>query len=185
VKRVVFSPWGLVFFLLFLDQFLKIWVKTNMDIGDEIVITNWFVLYFVENNGFAFGWEFFGSIGKVCLTIFRIIFSFLVFRWLVDLIKLKKNKWVVFFMSLIFAGAIGNIIDSVFYGVFFNYSPLFFGRVVDMFYFPIFDGHYPSWIPVLGGKYFVFFRYIFNIADACITVGAFGLLLNYKNLSLK
>lgn len=164
---------------------MKIWVKTNLSIGDEIIIFDWFVIHFVENNGFAFGWEFFGSVGKLFLTIFRIVFSFLVFRWLCDLIKSNGNKWVIFSMALVFSGAIGNIIDSVFYGLFFDYSPLFFGRVVDMFYFPIIDGYYPDWVPVVGGNYFVFFRYIFNIADACITIGAFILLFNYKNLSVK
>ena len=185
MKNVNFNPWGLIFFLLFLDQTLKVWVKTSMDVGDEIIITDWFVLHFVENNGFAFGWEFFGSAGKLFLTIFRVVFSFFVFRWLRDLIKSKESPWVVFSMALIFAGAIGNIVDSVFYGVFFDYAPLFFGRVVDMFYFPIIDGYYPEWVPVFGGEYFMFFRYIFNVADSCITIGAFILLFNYKNLSLK
>ncbi|MAZ58068.1 MAG: lipoprotein signal peptidase [Flavobacteriales bacterium] len=185
MKNINLNPWGLIFFLLCLDQALKLWIKTNMNIGDEIIVTNWFIIHFVENNGFAFGWEFFGSAGKLFLTIFRVVFAFFVFRWLRDLIKENGGRWVVFSMALIFAGAVGNIIDSVFYGVFFDYAPLFFGRVVDMFYFPIIDGYYPDWFPVFGGEYFVFFRYIFNVADSCITIGAFVLLFNYKNLSLK
>ena len=142
-----------------------------MNIGDEIVVTNWFIIHFVENNGFAFGWEFFGSAGKLFLTIFRVVFAFFVFRWLRDLIKENGSRWVVFSMALIFAGAVGNIIDSVFYGPIYGYAPLFFGRVVDMFYFPLFSGTYPDWVPFFGGNDFVFFRFIFNLADSFITVG--------------
>ena len=181
MKNINLNPWGLIFFLLCLDQALKLWIKTNMNIGDEIVVTNWFIIHFVENNGFAFGWEFFGSAGKLFLTIFRVVFAFFVFRWLRDLIKENGSRWVVFSMALIFAGAVGNIIDSVFYGPIYGYAPLFFGRVVDMFYFPLFSGTYPDWVPFFGGNDFVFFRFIFNLADSFITVGGF-LLLFFNSL---
>ena len=173
------------FAIVFLDQALKLWVKTNMSVGDEIVIFDWFVLFFVENNGFAFGYEFFGLWGKFFLTLFRIVFVVFIFRWMFSLLELGVSRWVILCFVLILAGAVGNIIDSVFYGVFFNYAPVFFGRVVDMFYFPIIEGQYPNWVPVVGGDSFVFFRFIFNIADSSITIGAFLLLIFYKNFPVK
>jgi len=185
VKNISLKMWVLFFSILFLDQFLKVLVKTNMSIGDEIIIFDWFIIYFVENNGFAFGLEFFGFWGKFFLTLFRIVFVVFIFRWLFDLLKVGVDFVVVLAFLLISAGAIGNIIDSVFYGVFFDYSPLFFGRVVDMFYFPLFSGFYPDWFPFWGGEKFVFFRFIFNVADSSITIGSFILLLSYKKLPLK
>ena len=176
-KTIHWWVWVVIFCILFVDQATKIWVKTNMLIGEDIVVTDWFIIHFVENNGFAFGLEFFGSVGKLLLTVFRIVFSFFVFRWLVGLIRLNSSRWVVVAMILIFSGAVGNIIDSVFYGVFFDYAPLFFGRVVDMFYFPLI-------VDEVSGST-VFFPFIFNVADSCITIGAFILLFNYKNLNLK
>ena len=156
-----------------------------MVIGESFVVFNWFLLHFVENNGFAFGYEFFGVVGKFLLTIFRIFFAGFIFVWLLDLLKNKKHKLVCFGLSLVFAGAVGNIIDSIFYGVIYGYAPLFFGRVVDMFYFPLFVGYYPDWIPFFGGDKFIFFRYIFNVADSSITVGAFILLFFHREISFK
>ena len=113
------------------------------------------------------------------------VFVIIIFKWIVDFIKLDQNRFVLLAFLLIFSGAIGNIIDSVFYGVFYGYAPLFFGRVVDMFYFPLFSGTYPEWLPFIGGNDFVFFKYIFNLADSYITCGAALLLIFYKQVPFK
>jgi signal peptidase II len=188
----------IVFLILTADQILKFWIKTNMSLGDEIVVfRNWFILHFVENNGMAFGFEFAGEYGKIFLSIFRIL-AVIAIGWY--LFKLTKEKEIPFgflaSIALIFAGAIGNIIDSLFYGLIFNhsygqvagifpegggYSGFLHGRVVDMFYFPLINGHYPDWIPFVGGRDFIFFRPVFNIADSSITVGIFSILLFYRN----
>ncbi|MFW5774274.1 MAG: lipoprotein signal peptidase [Tangfeifania sp.] len=188
---------GIVFLILLADQVLKVWVKTNFALGDEIVIfKDWFILHFVENNGMAFGFEFAGEYGKLFLSIFRII-AVIAIGWY--LFKLAKNRELPFgflaSIALIFAGAIGNIIDSLFYGMIFNhsygqiadafpegggYETFLHGRVVDMFYFPIIQGQYPEWFPVRGGTDFIFFRPVFNIADSAITVGIFSILLFYR-----
>jgi len=187
----------IIFLILIVDQVLKIWIKTNLAIGDEIVIfKDWFILHFVENNGMAFGFEFAGEYGKMFLSVFRILAVFAI-GWY--LFKLAKNKEIPFgfivCISLIFAGAIGNIIDSLFYGLIFNdsygqvaslfpaeggYSSFLHGRVVDMFYFPLIEGRYPEWVPSVGGDPFIFFRPVFNIADSSITVGIFAILLFYR-----
>lgn len=175
-----------IIIIVLLDQLLKVYVKTSFEIGESFVVLPWFVIYFVENNGFAFGLEFFGKHGKVVLTLTRILFVFFICFWLNRLIKNKEGSTVLIFaFILIISGAIGNIIDSVFYGLLFDYAPLFHGKVVDMFYLPIFSGTYPQWLPFLGGKEFVFFRYIFNIADSSITIGAFLLLLVHKQIPTK
>ena len=179
------SAWIFVFVLVFLDQFLKIFIKSSFDLGEQLVVSSWFSIYFVENNGFAFGYEFFGSWGKLFLTIVRLVFVIIIFKWIVSLIKIGAHWVVLSAFLLVFSGAIGNIIDSLFYGVIFNYAPLGFGRVVDMFYFPLFSGTYPSWVPFLGGGDFVFFRFIFNLADSYITCGGFVLLFFYKQIPLK
>ncbi len=185
MKNISPKMWMLFFSILFVDQFLKIWIKTNLSVGDEIKVFDWFFLHFVENNGFAFGWEFFGLWGKFFLTLFRIVFVFFIFKWFFTVLKEGVCGGVVVGFLLILSGAIGNIIDSVFYGFIFNYAPLFFGRVVDMFYFPIVSGVYPDWVPLVGGDSFVFFRFIFNIADSSITIGAFLLLIFYNKIPLK
>ncbi|MEN8116977.1 MAG: lipoprotein signal peptidase [Bacteroidota bacterium] len=187
----------IVFFILIADQVLKIWIKTTMSLGDEIVVfKNWFILHFVENNGMAFGFEFAGEYGKIFLSIFRIL-AVIAIGWY--LFKLARQKEIPFgfilSISLIFAGAIGNIIDSLFYGIIFNhsygqvatlfpedggYAGFLHGRVVDMFYFPLIEGRYPDWIPYKGGTQFIFFRPVFNIADSAITVGIFSILLFYR-----
>ncbi|RIJ48570.1 lipoprotein signal peptidase [Maribellus luteus] len=187
----------IIFLILIVDQVLKIWIKTHLAIGDEIVVfKDWFILHFVENNGMAFGFEFAGEYGKMALSIFRIL-AVVAIGWY--LFKLAKNKEIPFgfiaCISLIFAGAIGNIIDSLFYGIIFNhswgqvatlfpaeggYSSFLHGKVVDMFYFPLIEGRYPEWVPSVGGNPFIFFRPVFNIADSSITVGIFSILLFYR-----
>ena len=168
-----------------------------MLLGDEIVIfKNWFFINFVENNGMAFGFEFAGEFGKLLLSIFRIA-AVIVFSWCLS--RLYKMKDVPFgfvaSISLIVAGAVGNIIDSMFYGMVFNhsygqaaaflpegggYASFLHGKVVDMFYFPLFGGTYPNWLPVIGGSDFLFFRPVFNIADSSITIGILLILLFYR-----
>ncbi|NOR76299.1 MAG: lipoprotein signal peptidase [Draconibacterium sp.] len=186
-----------IFLILIADQVLKVWVKTTMSLGDEFIIfKDWFILHFVENNGMAFGFEFAGEYGKIFLSIFR-IFAVIAIGWY--LFKLAKQKEIPFgfviSIALIFAGAIGNIIDSLFYGIIFNhsygqvatlfpegggYAGFLHGKVVDMFYFPLIQGRYPNWIPYFGGDPFIFFRPVFNIADSAITVGIFSILIFYR-----
>lgn len=160
------------------DQFLKVWVKSNMEIGEMFsIIGNWFYFYFVENEGMAFGISFGKSFGKILLTLIRIsVVSFLIY-YLLKIIKNKKADYVIAAtFSLIIAGAIGNIIDSLFYGVIYDYAPFMMGHVVDMFYFPLF--RMPDWIPFWGGNHF--FPAIFNIADSCVTVGVFSIIFFNK-----
>ncbi|WP_417600338.1 lipoprotein signal peptidase [Owenweeksia hongkongensis] len=184
----------IVSLVLLVDQISKIWIKTNMFLGQEYKITDWFIIHFTENPGMAFGMELGGDYGKLILTLFRIVVVGGIFYWLRGMIKENAKPVAITAVSLVLAGAIGNIIDSVFYGVFFNesygelatfmpaeggYAGWFHGRVVDMLYFPLFRGYLPDWIPFWGGDYFVFFRPIFNIADTAISFGV-GLLLVFQ-----
>jgi signal peptidase II len=182
-----------VFMVILVDQLTKILVKTNMSLYDTINITDWFQIYFVENNGMAFGIE---AGGKLFLSLFRIIAVVFIIIYIKKLIKEGFKKGFIACVALILAGASGNIIDSVFYGVIFEasyaghtasfvlwgegYSTLLHGKVVDMLYFPLFSGTFPNWIPFIGGEDFLFFRFIFNIADSAITVGVILLLLFYR-----
>ncbi len=185
--------------VLVLDQALKIWIKTHMYLGQEYVITDWFIIHFTENPGMAFGFEFGGNYGKLALSIFRLITVAFIFVWLRNLIAKKAKPIAIAAVALIFAGAIGNILDSLFYGVLFSdsygqvatflpdeggYAGFLHGRVVDMFYFPLFKGYLPEWLPIWGGDYFIFFRPIFNIADSAISVGV-GLLLLFQKAVFK
>jgi signal peptidase II len=186
----------IIFLVLIFDQVLKIWVKTHFMLGDEIVIAkNWFILHFVENNGMAFGLEFGNSIGKYFLSVFRIVAVGAIGWYISKLWKKEVPFGVIVCFSLIMAGAIGNILDSAFYGLIFNdsygriatffpegggYSTFLQGRVVDMFYFPLISTTYPSWVPFFGGESFVFFRPVFNIADSSITVGIISILVFYR-----
>jgi len=155
----------------------------------------WFIILFVENNGMAFGFEFAGGYGKIFLSIFRIIAVIAIGWYLVKLSRRDMPMGFIACIALIFAGAIGNIIDSAFYGLLFDhsygqvarfmpdgggYSTFLHGKVVDMFYFPLIHGHYPDWFPFWGGNQFIFFRPVFNIADSSITVGIFSILLFYR-----
>ena len=182
-----------VVLVIFADQLSKIWVKTHMELYDSIDITNWFKIYFVENNGMAFGIE---AGGKLFLSLFRIIAVTFIVIYLNRLIKQEFKKGFIVCISLILAGASSNIIDSIFYGAIFEasypghiasftpwgegYSTLLHGKVVDMLYFPIFNTTLPNWIPFIGGEDFLFFRFIFNFADSAITIGVILLLLFYR-----
>lgn len=183
--------------VLVIDQIIKISVKTSMYLHESIRITDWFYIYFTENNGMAFGMEIFA---KLFLTLFRIAAVILITWYLVKLVRRPaaervKNGFIVC-LSLILAGAIGNIIDCVFYGEVFSastpmsvakwvpwgegYETLLHGKVVDMFYFPIIDTYWPDWMPLVGGDHFIFFSPIFNFADASISCGIIALLLFYN-----
>ncbi len=180
--------------LVVIDQIIKILVKTNMQIGEHFnVIGNWFQIFFIENEGMAFGMKFGGAVGKFLLSLFRIALSGALCWWIASLVRKSVDSegrpalqpdgkhvvpaGVLIGLTLITAGAFGNIIDSLFYGVVFDYAPLMFGRVVDMFYFPLIDTFWPSWVPFVGGDRLLFFAPVFNFADSCVTVGAFYLIL--------
>lgn len=176
----------LVILLLVIDQIIKVVVKTNMSIGESIdVFGDWFKICYVENEGFAFGMKLGGVAGKYVLTTFRLVIAGALIRWISHLVKSDRNPveghrpvptGVLVGLSMILAGAVGNIIDCLFYGVIWGEAPFMLGRVVDMFYFPIIDTTFPQWLPVIGGHPFRFFTAIFNFADSCVTCGALYLI---------
>ena len=162
--------------LVVIDQVIKYLVKTNMELGEQIyVIGQWFRLCFVENKGMAFGMAFGGQIGKFLLSLFRIVLSGALIWWIRSLIKKGTSTGVLVGLTMITAGAIGNIIDSLFYGIIWDYAPFMFGKVVDMFFFPL----------IREGERVIFFSPVFNFADSCVTVGAFYLLLFQWRFFLK
>ncbi|MEY3843137.1 MAG: hypothetical protein RIR80_709 [Bacteroidota bacterium] len=168
----------IIFSVLMIDQLIKYWVKTTLFIGEEIpVFGNWFIIHFTENNGMAFGFELGGSYGKLALSLFRVIAVFGIAYILNYIIKKKYHFGLITCVCLVFAGALGNIIDSVFYGKLYGYENWLHGRVVDMFYFPILRGHYPNWFPLFANEEFIFFRPVFNFADAAISVGVICILI--------
>ncbi|NII85719.1 lipoprotein signal peptidase [Pedobacter riviphilus] len=176
------KPLIVIFLVLLADQLVKTWVKTHMYLGQEFhIIGKWFIIHFTENNGMAFGMEFGGEFGKLALSLFRIAAVAGIGYGLHYLIKHKYHRGLILNVALIFSGALGNIIDSVFYGKIYGYESWFHGRVVDMFYFPIAEGHFPTWVPIWGGEEFVFFRPVFNLADAAISVGVILILIFQKN----
>ena len=164
-------------------------------LGQEKLIFDWFIIHFTENNGMAFGMEFGGDVGKILLTIFRIVVVIVGIYYVKSIVKPTFPNGLLIALGLIIGGAIGNIIDSTFYGLIFNesyntiasflpeaggYESILHGKVVDMLYFPLMNSHFPEWFPVWGGEHFIFFRPVFNIADAGISVGIFMILLFYR-----
>lgn len=184
----------LVAALIVVDQVVKILVKTNMQIGEDIpLIGEWCRLHFIENEGFAFGMSMGGATGKVVLTLVRLVASAVIAWLLVRMVKGGTRSSLVVSLALIFAGAVGNLVDSCFYGLIFNesyysvatlfpadggYAPLLQGKVVDMFYFPLFEFDWPTWLPLVGGNHFEFFNAIFNVADSAITIGIVWLMID-------
>ena len=190
-KRLVII---LVAAIIVIDQLIKILVKTHMTLGEDVMlIGDWCRLHFIENEGFAFGMAFGGMGGKIFLTLFRVVASGLIIWYILKLLRQEgaRTSYIACW-AVILAGAVGNIVDSCFYGLIFNdnyyqvatlfppeggYAPFLHGKVVDMFYFPIFEFDWPSWVPFVGGNHFEFFSAIFNIADAAITIGVIWLIV--------
>jgi signal peptidase II len=194
----------LILLILFIDQWSKIYIKTNFVLGESIDVFNWFKILFIENEGAAWGaklsdlFPISDKIGKLILTIFRLFAICGIGYWLYDVIRKKTSRTLIVAVSLIFAGALGNIIDSVFYGMIFNesyneiatlfsnepYGSVFYGKVVDMLYFPMIDTTWPNWVPYFGGSNFRFFEPVFNIADTAISTGV-GILLVFNKRAFK
>ncbi len=198
-RNVIFLIAGVII----ADQALKFFIKLNFFAGEEHkIIGSWFRLHFVENEGMAWGWKFGGGFGKIALTLFRLVAVIWGSFLLKDFIARKYHRGFIVCAALIYAGALGNLLDSMFYGLIFDnsdafsqnvarlfppnggYAPFLHGKVVDMLYFPIINTHYPSWFPVWGGEPFEFFSPVFNIADASISVGVIVLLL-FQNKFMK
>ena len=191
MKKIFFTA----FVIVIIDQILKIWIKTHYVLGEEYQVFDWFIIHFTENNGMAFGIEFGGYTGKKILTLFRIVVVGIGIKYIFNLTKIGFSNGALIALGLIIGGAIGNIIDSSFYGIIFNesynnvasfmpetggYSSFLHGKVVDMFYFPLINSHFPNWLPIWGGEHFIFFRPVFNIADAGISIGIFMILLFHR-----
>ena len=202
-KQQVF---GFILILLCIDQCTKIYIKTHFELGQEIVIFSWFKILFVENDGMAWGAKIsdFSSlisdeVAKLALTMFRIFALIGIGFWLIRIIKKQHSRLLILAVSFIFSGALGNIIDSVFYGLIFgdsigqkatlfakeSYAALCYGNVVDMLYFPLYKGYLPDWLPFVGGHYFTFFNPVFNVADIAISTGVVLLLLLNSQKKLK
>ena len=188
--------WGaalLLLVILLIDQALKVWVKTHMNLHESIEIASWFKITFIENNGMAFGMEI-GS--KVFLTLFRVVAVGALGYYIWLQLRQQARKGYVVLLTMILAGAVGNLIDCLLYGQIFTestpwsvaelvsfgdgYAPMLMGRVVDMFYFPLIEATWPSWMPFVGGESFVFFSPVFNFADACVSVGIIVLFIFYR-----
>jgi signal peptidase II len=185
----------IILIILLIDQISKIYIKTNFTLGQDVEVFSWFKILFVENEGMAWGAKIPGEYGKLFLTLFRLVAICGIAYWLWDSIRKHAPKILVICIAFIFAGAFGNIIDSVFYGIIFDdshhqvaqfmpdaggYSSVFYGKVVDMLYFPLWKGYLPEWVPFWGGEYFTFFEPVFNVADSAITIGVALLLIFNK-----
>ena len=182
----------IILLVLIIDQWSKIYIKTPFILNEAVTVFSWFQIYFVENEGAAWGTKIPGEYGKLILTLFRIVAVIGIGYWLVSAVRKQQPKILIICISLILAGALGNIIDSVFYGIIFDhsygniatlfaenpYGTLLHGKVVDMFYFPIIDTTLPSWVPFWGGERFRFFEPVFNVADSAICI-AVGLMILY------
>ena len=196
-RHVIF----IVVLILFIDQALKFWIKTHMYMQQEFIIfPNWFRIHFIENEGMAYGLKFGGDFGKILLTLFRLAAVVIGFWYMRKLVRQHFHTGLLICGSLILAGAAGNLIDSMFYGIIFSdstydiarflpkeggYGAFLHGKVVDMLYFPIYEGYLPKWVPFKGGDYFIFFRPVFNIADAAISTGVITILLFQKRFFSK
>jgi signal peptidase II len=181
MKAAYTKPFLTAAFIILADQIIKTWVHEHMQLQEEIrFLGSRGMLHYTENNGMAFGMEWGGDAGKLALTLFRIVAVSGIIYTLIYLIKHKHHRGLIMNVALILAGATGNIIDSTFYGLMYQHAPLFHGRVIDMFYFPLFKGTYPSWFPFWAGESFEFFRPVFNLADASICVGVIMILLYQK-----
>lgn len=187
----------LILLVLIIDQWSKIYIKTHFQLGESVEVFSWFKIHFVENKGMAWGMEIPGQYGKLLLSIFRVIAIGFIGYWLWDSIRKKVSNILIICISLIFAGALGNQLDSTFYGILFNhsshqvasflpesggYAPVFYGRVVDMLYFPLYEGVLPNWIPFKGGEYFSFFDPVFNVADSAISLAVMLLIVFNKTV---
>lgn len=185
----------IIFIILLIDQISKIYIKTHFALGDSIDVFNWFKIHFVENEGMAWGKKIPGKYGKLILSLFRIVAIGGIGYWLYDSIKKGLPNLLILSISLIFAGALGNILDSIFYGLVFDhsmgqvasfmpedggYASIFYGKVVDMLYFPLYQGILPEWIPFYGGTYFTFFEPVFNVADSAICIAVILLIIFNK-----